>query len=366
MKLSADSLVSWQCAHYTYFIEQECCLNFPPIFPNGATNIEEEVKQKTNLPPKDDLPSVSLDEVQKHIRKLKTRKASGLHGISNKAIKCLSTPLVALLVAIFNACLISCYFPDMWKEGVIIGLPKPWKARDLLSSYRPISLLSGLVERISEGFKRKRKTVAIFIDVAKAFDKVWQSGLIYKLYQLEDPDRLVLLLQNYLKKRHFTFRHKNKLLSKRLIRAGVPQGSILSSLLYSSYTNDTPRSQTDVQLALFADNIVLYLRGISFRSITSRLQRAIDELTQWSQTWRIECLLMPPQMQSIVTKYYRTDSAEWLLAHLVVINRCASRASRRPQPRAQFILKISRDSYAEEPLEGTHTIVTRRRRAYTA
>ncbi|GBP78984.1 RNA-directed DNA polymerase from mobile element jockey [Eumeta japonica] len=273
-----------------------------------STCIEEEVKQKATLPRKDDLPPVSLNEVQRHIRKLKTIKAPGLDGI------------------------------NIWKEAVIIGIPKTETSRPP-SSYRPISLRSGL-------------------DVAKAFDKVWHSGLTYKLYQLEVPDRLVLLVQNYLKNRHFTFRHENKFLSKRLIRAGVAQGSTLP-LLYSSYTNDIPWSQKGVQLALFADDTALYLRGISFRSITPRLQRAIDELTQWFQTWRIECLLMPIQKQLTTSKYYRTDSAKWLLAHPVVINRCASRTFRRPKPRAQFILKPSRDSYAEEPSKGTHRIITR-------
>ncbi|GBP44022.1 Probable RNA-directed DNA polymerase from transposon BS [Eumeta japonica] len=111
-----------------------------------------------------------------------------------------------------------------------------------------------LVEHISEGFKRKTKTVAVFFDVAKAFDKVWHAGLIYKLHQLQVPDRLVFIIQQYLTNRHFSFRHEKSISAKRLITAGVPQGSTLSPLLYSAYTNDIPRPQTGVQLALFADD----------------------------------------------------------------------------------------------------------------
>ncbi|GBP82225.1 RNA-directed DNA polymerase from mobile element jockey [Eumeta japonica] len=134
--------------------------------------------------------------------------------ISNKTIKCFSAPLLDLLVAIFNACLKNCHFPDAWKEASIMSISKPRKSRDLFFSYRPISLLSSLgklfekilqsrlsdhllgkgfiineqfgfrpnyscpqqalqlVEHISEGFKHKRKTVAVFFDVAKAFDKI--------------------------------------------------------------------------------------------------------------------------------------------------------------------------------------------------
>ncbi|GBP40531.1 Probable RNA-directed DNA polymerase from transposon BS [Eumeta japonica] len=60
---------------------------------------------KTSLEPKDDLAPVSLSEVQTLVKSLNTRKAPGLDGISNKAIKCFSIPLLSLLVAIFNACI---------------------------------------------------------------------------------------------------------------------------------------------------------------------------------------------------------------------------------------------------------------------
>ncbi|GBO99197.1 Probable RNA-directed DNA polymerase from transposon BS [Eumeta japonica] len=73
----------------------------------------------------------------------------------------------------------------------------------------------------------------------------------------------------------------------RPIRAAVPQGSTLSPLLYSAYVNDILRPKTGVQLALFADDIALYLRSNCLRDILPRLQRAIDELTQWLRLWRI-------------------------------------------------------------------------------
>ncbi|GBP16259.1 Probable RNA-directed DNA polymerase from transposon BS [Eumeta japonica] len=66
----------------------------------------------------------------------------------------------------------------------------------------------------------------------------------------------------------------------RPIRAGVPQSSTLSPLLYSAYINDIPRPKTGVQLTLFADNTALFLRSNCLRKSLPCLQRAIDELTQ--------------------------------------------------------------------------------------
>ncbi|GBP67581.1 Probable RNA-directed DNA polymerase from transposon BS [Eumeta japonica] len=295
------------------------------------------------LPPKDGLDPITLDEVSKLIKGLKIRKSSGRDTISSKAIKCFSVPLVALLVAIFNACIQNYYFPTAWKEAVVICIPKPGKPRDLPASYRPISLLSllgklfektlkkrlcehfigkgliideqfgfrpnhscpqqalRLVEYISEGFKIKRKTLAVFFDVAKAFDRVWHAGLIHKLYQLELPDRLVLIIHHYISNRHFSFRLDNTYSSMRPIRAGVPQGSALSPLLYSAYLNDIPRPSSGVQLVLFADDTAFFLRSNCLRNILPRLQRAIDELTQWLRLWRIK--VNPEKSASIYFNY---------------------------------------------------------------
>ncbi|GBP43257.1 Probable RNA-directed DNA polymerase from transposon BS [Eumeta japonica] len=139
------------------------------------------------------------------------------------------------------------------KKGLIINEQFGFRP----NNSRPQQALR-LVEYISEGFKTKKKTVAVFFDVAKAFDRVRHAGLIHKLYQLELPDRLIIIIHHYVSNRHFTFQLDNTYSSMRLIRAGVPQGSTLSPLLYYAYVNDIPRPSTGVQLALFADDTALF------------------------------------------------------------------------------------------------------------
>ncbi|GBP43922.1 hypothetical protein EVAR_41779_1 [Eumeta japonica] len=74
--------------------------------------------------------------------------------------------------------------------------------------------------------------------------------------------------------------HVNTHSSKRRVKARVPQGSTLSPLLYSTYTNDIPRPLSGIQLALFAYDTALYLRGHTESSIYPPIQRAIDELAR--------------------------------------------------------------------------------------
>ncbi|GBP67600.1 RNA-directed DNA polymerase from mobile element jockey [Eumeta japonica] len=116
------------------------------------------------------------------------------------------------------------------------------------------------------------------------------------------PDRLILIIHHYLTDRQFMFKHENTYSTRRPIRAGVPQGSTLSPLLYSAYTNDIPRPSSGVQLALFADDTALYLRGATERNIGPHLQRAVDELGRWFQIWRIE---VNPDKSAAISFIYR-------------------------------------------------------------
>ncbi|GBP16390.1 RNA-directed DNA polymerase from mobile element jockey [Eumeta japonica] len=76
--------------------------------------------------------------------------------------------------------------------------------------------------------------------------------------------------------------------SMRPIRVGVPQGSMLFPRLHSVYVNDIPRPSTGVQLVFSANDTALYLRSNCIGNILARLQRAIDEPTQWLRLWRID------------------------------------------------------------------------------
>ncbi|GBP30445.1 RNA-directed DNA polymerase from mobile element jockey [Eumeta japonica] len=160
-----------------------------------------------------------------------------------------------------------------------------------------------LVEYATEDFKTKQKTVAVFFDVAKAFDRIWHAGLIYKLYALQMPDRLIIIIQNYLNNRHFTFTHELTHSTRRPIRARVSQGSLLFPLLYSAYPNDIPRPSSN---SCYSQITALYYRNRYKKSTFLHLQRAINELGQWFCNWRIEA--NPEKLAAIQFKYSKIRS----------------------------------------------------------
>ncbi|GBP33047.1 Probable RNA-directed DNA polymerase from transposon BS [Eumeta japonica] len=211
-------------------IASQCSHAYPSHDISHIHYIKKEVWHKVSLELKDDRPPFYLSEVQTLVKNLKTRKVPDTDGVNNKATKCFSLLLFFLLVAIFNACLKN--FTPIWKEAEVMGIHKPKKPRDLPASYRSIRLLSGLTKlyqnilksRLSDhlfgkgliinekfGFRPAHSfpqqalhlVIAVLFDVTKAFDRVWHTGLTYKLLALKVPDRFIYIIDSYISNRHF-------------------------------------------------------------------------------------------------------------------------------------------------------------------
>ncbi|GBN54684.1 putative RNA-directed DNA polymerase from transposon BS [Araneus ventricosus] len=99
-----------------------------------------------------------------------------------------------------------------------------------------------VVEYITSGFEKGECTDAVFLDVQKAFDRVWIQGLIHKFIRYTTPPHLLQLLKSYLEERKFAVKIGNSISEAKIMRAGIPQGGKISPVLYSLYVNDIPKT----------------------------------------------------------------------------------------------------------------------------
>lgn len=152
----------------------------------------------------------------------------------------------------------------MWKLAQIIMLFKPRKDLHQTASYKPISLLSKLSEILENmiysrfkpvmeskklisdhqfGFKNKYSTVEPLhrlVDKIITFDKVWHKALLQTI-KTHFPKQVQKLLASYLENRILVAKIKDTYSDVKIIKAGVPRGSVLGPILYTLYT-DIPQT----------------------------------------------------------------------------------------------------------------------------
>ncbi|KAL4120963.1 hypothetical protein QTP88_013557 [Uroleucon formosanum] len=298
-------------------------LNFPTS--SHYSNIEASLLNTLPmcLPTKHTSPS----EVLNIIKNLKNNKSPGHDLITNTIAKYLPKKAILLLTYIYNSILRLFYIPLTWKHSVIILIYKPGKPPNQPSSYRPISLLPTfskilekiilkkiypilnekqsipnaqfgfrskhsslhqlhrLVDTIASSLEQKKFCSGVFLDVAQAFDRVWHKGLLFKLLFLPTP--LFLLLKSFISNRTFSVRCEDETSDPHPIKAGVPQGSILSPTLYNIYTADLPQS-INTTLATFADDTAIISTNSEIATTTNNIQDHLIQLQDWFSLWNIK------------------------------------------------------------------------------
>ena len=210
-------------------------------------------------------------------------------------------------------------------------LLKPYKLPSLTTSYRPISLISSIMklfervieqrlrshlehigfinkhqsgfrrakatddhlfrlsQSIMESFNRREYVVAAFLDVEKAFDNVWHNGLRYKIFQLDLPTKMTRWLSDFLVGRLIQVNENNFFSNQINPKVGVPQGSVLSPLLFLIYVNDLPAPHHNQNsLSQFADDTAQWAFSLNVRFAAKLLQQDLLKLAMWCAKWRIK------------------------------------------------------------------------------
>ena len=129
------------------------------------------------------------------------------------------------------------------------------------SGFRPgdscTNQLLSIAHEILSAFDDGHEVRGVFLDISKAFDRVWHEGLLFKLRQNGISGELITLIKDFLSCRKQRVVLNGQHSSWADVKAGVPQGSILGPLLFLIYINDLPNGLNS-NVKLFADDTSLF------------------------------------------------------------------------------------------------------------
>ncbi|MCG8097314.1 MAG: hypothetical protein JAZ17_27465 [Candidatus Thiodiazotropha endolucinida] len=267
-------------------------------------------------------------EVATLIELLNPNKATGPDGISNKMLKSVANEISVPLSILFNRSFREGKFAEIYKYSNVIPLPKKGDNSDP-STFRPVSLLSNvgkLQERIAfkhiynflhendllykyqsgflpnhsttfqlidiyhhicQTFDNNQFSCMVFLDVSKAFDRVWHKGLVFKLRQNGIAGELLEWITDYLNDRKQKVIIRNSSSGLRRVNAGVPQGSVLGPLLFLIYINDISDSLLSLT-RLFADDSSLFCAAATLKDIEGIINHDLLMLVNWASQWLIK------------------------------------------------------------------------------
>jgi hypothetical protein len=269
--------------------------------------------------------STCEQEVKILLNNADVSKACGVDGVGNFLIKASANGIANSFSRFINISLSRGIFPFKWKLANVIPIFKKDDRQSKLN-YRPVSLLISLskimekivftrlynflleiqfLNRFQSGFRPGDSTVnqlilivhkiyealesgkevrMVFLDISKAFDKVWHRGLIYKLELLGVEDPLLKWIKSYLFGRKQRVIIDGQSSDWNEIEAGVPQGSVLGPLLFLIYINDITQ---DLQCDsfLYADDTSLLEVVEDIDISAERLNNDLQCINEWTRDW---------------------------------------------------------------------------------
>ena len=126
------------------------------------------------------------------------------------------------------------------------------------SKHSTINVVTELSNHITKSMDNKQCTLAVFLDLSKAFNTIDHMTLLSKLAHHGVRGIALEWFRNYLTNRRQYVQINGKISNTETVTYGVPQGSVLGPLLFIIYTNDLPQSLTNSKTILFADDTTIF------------------------------------------------------------------------------------------------------------
>lgn len=265
-----------------------------------------------------------LDELEWVLRRCRGLSA-GPDDIGYPMVKNLPLHFKLSLLNLFNEIYANGTIPTIWKTAIVIPIPKAGKDPRVLGNQRPISLVScmgkimekmanrRLMERLEHlevfgeeqhAFRSRRGADTYFdslrsyiqpeiargrhcevalLDISKAYDTALRVPVLQSLEKWGITGRMLNYVHSFLEDRQFKVAIGNNFSSPRVQEIGFPQGTVLAVTAFLiRMTNLKSYIPKNIELLLYADDVLLLSRGNRPNQVRARLQRGVSAAEKWA------------------------------------------------------------------------------------
>ena len=290
----------------------------------------------------------SKNELRQAFSKIKLRKAPGPDKIHAEMLLKLGPVGKDVLLRLINLSWEQNKdLPQVWKNAHLVPILKKGKNPAEPRSFRPISLTScigkvaerminrrlywyletsgylgknhagfrkgkctedqlfRLTQSIQDGFQNKKHTLAVFVDLQQAYDRVWRKGLLMKMSDIGIHGHMYSWIKFFLTNRTIQTKMNDALSSKEVLEEGLPQGSCLSCTLFLIYISDM-EEVLDILLALYADDLVLWVTRSDIYDAASVMRTELRKLEKYCVKWKLK-INEPKTVYTIFTKSSKVE-----------------------------------------------------------
>ena len=270
---------------------------------------------------------VSREKVRGLLGKLRADKAPGVDELSSRLLLHFPDEILAPVCMLFEKSLREGRVPEDWRRANVVPIYKSGD-RGKAKNYRPVSLTcqlckvferlvrdelvehlesKGLLRDTQHGFRRGRSCLTnlltfldrvteeldkggsvdvIYLDFAKAFDKVPHHRLLRKLEGYGVSGSVLAWIKGWLLNRWQRVGVRGHWSGWRRVLSGIPQGSVLGPVLFLVFIDDLEVGLMS-EVLKFADDTKVFGR-VDSESDREGLQRDLDRLVQWSEKWQMK------------------------------------------------------------------------------
>ena len=264
----------------------------------------------------------TLDDTVAAIKCAKHSTALGPDGLAALHLKHLGPIALGYLTELFNLSVANSDLPAIWKNALVLPVLKPNKSPTESVSYRPILLLcpaSKILERlllpylnehldlddsqhgfragrsptsallplvtsVADGFNERKpakRTIAVSIDLSKAFDSVNHDKLLKKLINTTLPHNIVRWLAAFIKGREQCVIYNGHKSPNKHVHLGVPQGAVLSPTLFNFFVANFPELQCSK--TSFADDFTIFTSDSDIAAAEARINADLLLISEWAK-----------------------------------------------------------------------------------